>query len=99
MDMRRMRSTPATREEFERNLFLLAESMKSGKLRIGGHLHDSIRGIQRVRKLPNSRVDFLSVDEMARLLANSVANMQYETVDTDAPDRSDDTTRDPTKEC
>jgi hypothetical protein len=74
--MQRMRSIPATREGFERNLFLLAELMRSGKFFIPKSLHHAIRGIQRVRKLPNSRVDFLSVDEAARLTANTIANMQ-----------------------
>jgi hypothetical protein len=74
--MQRMSTIPATREEFERNLFLMAERIRSGKLFIHRGLHHSIRGIQRVRKLPNRRVDLLSVDEMARLQANMIANMQ-----------------------
>jgi hypothetical protein len=73
--MQRMNSIPATREEFERNLFLMKEAMRSGKLRFGVHLYHSIRGIQRVRKLPNSRIDLLSVDEIARLTANMLANI------------------------
>ena len=73
--MQRMNSIPATREDFERNLFLMKERMRSGKLRIGASLHHAIRGIQRVRKLPNSRIDLLSVDECARLLANTLANI------------------------
>jgi len=73
--MQRLNSIPATREEFERNLFLMKEAMRSGKLRIGVGLHHPIRGIQRVRKLPNSRIDLLSVDESARLTANMLANI------------------------
>jgi hypothetical protein len=74
--MQRMNSIPATREEFERNLFLMAEQMRSGKVFFHPRVHHSIRGIQWVRKLPNSRIDFLSVDEAARLHANTIANMR-----------------------
>lgn len=35
----------------------------------------STYGIERVRYLPNRRVDFLSVNESARLAANSIADM------------------------
>ena len=75
MNIQTMNSIPATREEFERNLFLLKASIERGEFFIHSGLHHSIRGIQRVRSLPNSRVDFLSVDEAARLLANTVANI------------------------
>jgi len=94
MNIQPMRSTPTTREQFERNLFLLAETMKNGKLRIAGHLYHSIRGIQRVRKLPNSRIDFLSVDEMVRVMANTFANLQFESLEPNARSQSDDATGD-----
>ena len=71
----RMNSIPATRKDFERNLFLMAERMRSGSCSFPPRLHHAIRGIQQVRKLPNGRIDFLSVDEAAHLLANTVANI------------------------
>ncbi|ASM52750.1 hypothetical protein PNIG_a0431 [Pseudoalteromonas nigrifaciens] len=36
----------------------------------------SIEGILNVRKLPNGRIDFLSVNESARLHANTVFHMR-----------------------
>lgn len=34
-----------------------------------------IEGLQKVRELPNGRIDFLSVDELTRLQANMHATM------------------------
>ena len=90
MNIGRMRSIPATREEFERNLFLMAERMKGGKFHIMSGLNHSIRGIERVRKLPNLRVDFLSVDESARLLANTMANVPTERSEAEKPESEND---------
>jgi len=42
-------------------------------------LPDMVESILRVRRLPNGRIDFLSVDETARLQANTIhqfSNMQ-----------------------
>lgn len=63
-------STPATREEFERRMNLLAEQIQQGKMNFSGHLIRSIDGIMRVRMLPNGRIDLLSIDESTRLQAN-----------------------------
>lgn len=65
---------PATRAEFERNLFLLRERYRQSRI----HLLPTIktRGLQRVRILPNGRIDLLSVDESVRLQANMMAHME-----------------------
>ena len=63
-------NTPRTRAEFERNFHLLQRRMKDGKYHVAQHLARSLDGLARVRFLPNGRIDFLSVDESARLQAN-----------------------------
>lgn len=61
---------PETRSEFERRFHLLRERMQSGQMHFAPNLHRAIDGIARIRYLPNGRIDFLSVDESARLQAN-----------------------------
>jgi hypothetical protein len=75
MKLERMRNIPETREEFERNFHVLAEKMKEGKIKFARGLDRTINGLLRVRKLPNGRIDFLTVDESARLMANMTAEM------------------------
>lgn len=65
--------TPRTRAEFERNFNLLHKHIKDGKFHIAPGLERSLEGISQVRYLPNGRIDFLSVDESARLQANSIS--------------------------
>lgn len=65
--------TPMTRSEFEHRFHLLENHMKNGKLSIARNI--SMEGLQKVRRLPNGRLDFLSVDESARLLANTIMSM------------------------
>jgi hypothetical protein len=76
MKIEQMRSIPSSRAEFERNMFFMAEAMNRGKFHVGQGLHHTIDGLQRARKLPNGRLDLLSVDEMTRLNANMMAEMQ-----------------------
>lgn len=60
-----------TREDFERNMNIIAEQMKLGKLKFPmGYSGD---GLLRVRKAPNGRIDFLTVDEGVRSLSNTMA--------------------------
>lgn len=42
---------------------------------ISQHLSSTIEGLMKVRRLPNGRIDFLSVNEMARLQANMMLQM------------------------
>ncbi len=62
--------TPRTRAEFERNFYLLYKQILDGKFHVAQGLSRSLDGLSRVRYLPNGRIDFLSIDESARLLAN-----------------------------
>ncbi len=71
--------TPRTRAEFERNFHLLHRQFKEGKIHIAQGLSGVIDGLARVRLLPNGRIDFLSVDESARLQANMMNQFNEET--------------------
>lgn len=71
---------PSSRAKFERNLHLLAEAMRQGKFHIARGLSHSIDGIRRVRRLPNRRIDLLTVDESTRLTANMMAEFEREPV-------------------
>lgn len=62
--------TPATREEFERRLHLLAEQLRRGKMMFAAGTERGQDGLMRVRYLPNGRIDLLSIDESTRLQAN-----------------------------
>ncbi len=66
--------TPKTRSEFELRFHYLQNIMKQGKYHVGSNV--SMEGIFNVRKLPNGRIDLLSVNEQARLQANMMYKMR-----------------------
>ena len=73
--MNRM-TTPNDRSEFEHNLFLLLEkanyvASSTDPTEIGSFLTFTYPELKRLRKLPNGRVDFQTVDESLRLNANT----------------------------
>jgi hypothetical protein len=59
--------TPKTRAEFELRFHHLREAFRSDRMHIPSSMGESLL---RLRSLPNGRLDFLSVDETARLQAN-----------------------------
>lgn len=67
--------TPTTRAEFERRFHLLQETMRQRKILFPPGVTS---GIEKVRLLPNGRIDFLSVNESARLLANMMNQFEGE---------------------
>lgn len=69
--------TPTTRAEFERAFFLLCEKFRGGKFRVVETAETMTESILAVRSLPNKRIDFLSVDESARLTANMMAQPPF----------------------
>ncbi|EDK28166.1 hypothetical protein VSWAT3_01970 [Vibrionales bacterium SWAT-3] len=66
--------TPDTRSEFELRFHYLHNIIKRGKFYVNADI--SMEGILKVRKLPNGRIDFLSVNEQARLNANMMYHMR-----------------------
>ena len=71
-------NAPRTRAEFERNFHLLRKQMEDGKLHFFKSVSRQLDGLFRVRLLPNGRIDFLSVDESARLQANMMNKFSEE---------------------
>lgn len=66
--------TPQTRSEFELRFYCLHNIIMQGRFQEGSHAN--MDGIRKVRKLPNGRIDFLSVNEEARLHANMLYKMK-----------------------
>ncbi|WP_367011494.1 AVAST type 1 anti-phage system protein Avs1c, partial [Bremerella sp. JC817] len=64
-------TTPLSRHEFERAFNIAAEQMRQGKIKFAASMIELIDSLRRVRDLPNGRLDLLSIDERARLHANS----------------------------
>lgn len=60
--------TPKTRKEFERRFNILFEGIENDRHHIC--VPAIFESLQKIRKLPNNRIDFLSVNETARLQAN-----------------------------
>lgn len=65
--------TPSNRKDFERHIHILAESIERGRFHIPPSRR-MLKSLLNARQLPNSRTNFLTIDESARLLANSLAN-------------------------
>jgi len=66
--------TPRNRLEFERNFNLLAEKMYQGKMHFGKNVMHGVDSLTRIQKLPNGRIDLLTINESARLQANMMNN-------------------------
>ena len=73
--MMEIMQTPMTRAEFERRFHLLRELIRQEKLHVA---RGTALGLEKVRFLPNGRIDFLSVDESARLQANMMSQFDSE---------------------
>jgi len=66
---------PFTRAEFEERINYAREQLINGKM----HFSKGLRGpdsLFNVRYLPNRRIDLLSIDEMARVNANTTYQMR-----------------------
>lgn len=67
--------TPSTRAEFEERMNYSREQMQHGMV----HFSRQVGGLESllaVRYLPNGRMDLLSIDESARLHANTTFHMR-----------------------
>lgn len=71
---------PLTRTEFEERMAYSAEQIRLGKMHFGGDLR-SPESLLKVRRLPNGRIDLLSIDESARLHANMSYQMRHMDLD------------------
>ena len=66
--------TPKSRKEFERNLYILKESLGKRQTKLAPHSR-MIKGLIESRLTPNRRMNFRTVDETLRLNANMSFNM------------------------
>jgi hypothetical protein len=74
-NIQKMSNIPNNRAEFEKNIHIFRELMMNDKVQFAQGLK-SIDDILKVKKLPNKRVDFLSVGDLARATINSFVNFQ-----------------------
>lgn len=65
--------TPNNRKEFERYIDILAESIEKKTFQLPPSRR-MLNSLLNARQLPNVRINFLTIDESTRLLANSLAN-------------------------
>lgn len=69
MDVNMMR-TPESRSDFERRVYALREQFRLGKMHIAPQASRGADRLTKMRTLPNGRIDLLTIDESARLMAN-----------------------------
>ena len=75
MDIKEMENLPSCRLDMERAQFRLLEMGKKGQLQFAQHLTETIDSLMKIRTLPNGRIYLPSIDETARLTANTVGQM------------------------
>ncbi len=63
------KSYRGSRVDFERDLNLLGELIKDGKIHFAEGLQNSTKGITQVRYSPNKRINLNTVNEMVRTMA------------------------------
>lgn len=61
------------RSDFERNMNLLVEEMRLGRVHFSAQTKKTIRSLMDVRMTPNKRINLLTINEMARLTANTIS--------------------------
>jgi hypothetical protein len=71
--MRKM-ETPLTRAEFERRFNIFKELVLSGRM-IHPNSSEMNDSILKINILPNKRIDLLTIDEIARVTVNTMANV------------------------
>lgn len=64
-----------SRKDYEHNINLLSEKMRLGVVKFTIASKKSVKGLLNARIAPNNRVNFHTINEMARLTANTVAHM------------------------
>lgn len=72
-----------SRKDYEHNINLLAEKMRLGTVKFTIASRKSVKGLLNARMAPNNRVNFHTFNEMARLTANSIANMDQRKIEND----------------
>lgn len=65
-----------SRSEFEQKLNMLVERIRSKTIKFTAKSTKTMNSLTKVRTLPNGRIDLNTVNEMARLTANSVGHFE-----------------------
>jgi len=65
--------TPKNRKEFERHIDILVEKIERKTFQVPPSMR-MLNSLLNAKYLPNKRINFLTIDESMRLLANSLAN-------------------------
>jgi len=71
-----------SRQEFERNFYVAAELSRSGNLSFSFQSRRSVDGLLKIREAPNRRINFTTVNELARVTVNSIQQMSIHETDT-----------------
>lgn len=69
---------PKSRKEFEHNMYFLKEKTEKEQIHFTTSNSRSIKGMKNARYAPNQRVNLHTIDEMARLMANTVVQMSQQ---------------------
>jgi len=93
--------TPESRSDFERRVHVLREQLRLGRMHFSKKVTRGVDQLVKMRLLPNGRVDLLTIDESARLMANMTYGMllqddlPFNLADTpgDTPKQGDDVPR------
>jgi hypothetical protein len=70
-----MMGTPESRSGFQQRMHALREQFRLGRMRISAQASRGVGQLTKVRFLPNGRIDLLTIDESARLMANMMFDM------------------------
>jgi len=62
------------RSDFERNMNLLAEEMRLGRVHFSEQSKKTVHSLMYVRMTPNRRINLMTINEMARLTASMISN-------------------------
>lgn len=75
-----MQSVPKCRSDFERNINILTHLAENGKINLStaGGVERLIPSLIKLSPSPNQRINFLSVDEGARSVSNTIASFSFD---------------------
>ncbi|EAY29477.1 hypothetical protein M23134_01537 [Microscilla marina ATCC 23134] len=79
-----------SRKEFEQRLNLLIEQGRQRKIVLNADAGFDIKHLTRIRALPNQRIDFATVNELARTTVNALVKLNSLVNDINNQERVDE---------
>lgn len=64
-----------SRQQFERNFYILAELLRSKKMVFHAEAANAPKSLLKIQNAPNGRINLLTIDEVARATANGIKQM------------------------